>query len=84
MSKPHEPIELPASIGNAARKLAEQDGISLSQWVSIAVAQKISSIETAEGFFERRAQGAGKVDFLEILRSAPDRPADPGDELPAS
>lgn len=82
MSNPHEPIELPPSIGNAARKLAEQDGISLSQWVSIAVAQKISSIETAEAFFNRRAYGAEKIDVLEILRSAPDRTPDPGDELP--
>jgi hypothetical protein len=81
MSSPHEPIELPPSIGNAARRLAEEDGVSLSQWVSIAVAQKISSIETAEAFFQRRSQGADKVDFLEILRNAPDRPPDPGDEL---
>jgi hypothetical protein len=81
MSSPHEPIELPPSIGNAARKLAEEDGVSLSQWVSIAVAQKISSIETAEAFFRRRSQGADKIDFLDILRNAPDRPPETGDEL---
>ena len=75
------PVELPPSLGNAARKLAEEDGVSLNQRVSLAVAQKISSVETAEAFFKRRSQGAEKVDFLEILRSAPDRPADPGDEL---
>lgn len=82
MSGSHEPIELPPSIGNAARKLADEDGISLSEWVSIAVAQKISSIETAEAFFKRHSEGAKNVDFLEILRSAPDRQPDPGDELP--
>lgn len=81
MSNPQEPIQLPPSIGNAARRLAEEDGISLSQWVSIAVAQKISSIESAEAFFQRRSRGADKVDFLEILRSASDRPPDSGDEL---
>lgn len=74
-------VKLPLSLGNAARKLAEEDGVSLNQWVSIAVAQKISSVETAEGFFKRRSQGADQVDFLEILRSAPDRTPDPGDEL---
>jgi hypothetical protein len=61
--------------------MAEEDGVSLSQWVSIAVAQKISSVETAESFFKRRSQGADQVDFLEILRNAPDRPPDQGDEL---
>jgi hypothetical protein len=75
------PVDLPPSIGNAALKLAEEDGVSLSQWVSVAVAQKISSVETAEEFFKRRSQGADRVDFLEILRNAPDQPADPGDEI---
>jgi len=81
MSRSPYPVRLPPSLGNAARKLAEEDGVSLSQWVSIAVAQKISSVETAEAFFKRRSQGMEQVDFLEILRSAPDRSPDPGDEL---
>ena len=80
MSGSKYPVKLPPSLGNAARKLAEEDGLSLSQWVSIAVAQKISSVETAEAFFQRRSQWADQVDLLEILRNAPDRPPDPGDE----
>jgi hypothetical protein len=38
-------------------------------------------VETAAAFFERRSQGAQQVDFLEILRNAPDRKPDPGDDL---
>jgi hypothetical protein len=81
MSRSKYPVKLPPSLGNAARKLAEEDGVSLSQWVSIAVAQKIGSVDTAEAFFKRRSQGAEQVDFLEILKNAPHRPPDPGDEL---
>ena len=81
MSKSKSEITLPPSLSNAAGKLAEEDGLSLSQWVSKVVAQKTGSIETAEVFFNERAQGAERVAFLEILRNAPDRPADPGDEL---
>lgn len=81
MSRPKYPVNLPASLGNAARKLAEEDGVSLSQWVSIAVAQKIGSVESAEAFFKRRSEGSDRADLLQILRSAPDRPADPGDQL---
>jgi hypothetical protein len=84
MSKPKYPVDLPPSIGKAASKLAEEDGVSLSQWVSVAVAQKIGSVETAEEFFQRRSQGADKVDFLRILRNAPDRPPEPGDEMDAT
>lgn len=78
------PVSLPPSLGNAALKLAEEDGLSLNEWVSIAVAQKIGSVETAEAFFKRRAYGADQIDFLDILRNAPDRAPDPGDELTAS
>ena len=81
MNKATIPVKLPPSLGNAARKLAEEVGVSLNQWISVAVAQKISSVETAEAFFNRRAQGAAQVDFLEILRNAPDRTPDAGDEL---
>ena len=77
-------VKLPPSLGNAARKLAEEDGVSLNQWVSLAVAQKISSVETADAFFKRRSQGADQVDLLEILRNVPDRASDPGDELPSA
>lgn len=76
-------VMLPPSLRNAAQKLADEDGISLDQWVSIAVAQKIGSIESAEVFFKHRAKGADPVEFLDILRNAPDRPPDPGDELEA-
>jgi hypothetical protein len=81
MNRASIPVKLPPSLGNAARKLAEEDGISLNQWVSLAVAQKLSSVETADEFFKRRSQGAEQVDFLEILRNAPDRTPDAGDEL---
>ena len=81
MSSAKYPVKLPPSLGNTARKLAKEDGVSLSQWVSIAVAQKISSVETAEAFFKRRAQGEDQTELLEILRNAPGRPPDTGDEL---
>jgi predicted HicB family RNase H-like nuclease len=29
------PVKLPPSPGKAARKLAEEDGVSLNQWVSV-------------------------------------------------
>jgi hypothetical protein len=84
MNKPTIPVKLPPSLRNAARKLAEEDGVSLHHWVSIAVAQKIGSAENAEAFFKRRSQGAEQVDFLEILRNAPGRKPDSGDELAAA
>ncbi len=76
-------VHLPASLEKEAARLAEEDGVSLSHWVSLAVAQKIGAVETAAGFFRRRSQGACSLDdALAILDSGPDNPPDPGDELP--
>jgi hypothetical protein len=74
-------IVIPPSLASAARKLADEDGVSLDQWFSLAVAQKIGSAETVADFFGRRAERAEPERFLEILRSAPSRAPDPGDEL---
>ena len=43
MSKATYPLKLPASIKAAAARLAKEDGVSLNQWITAAVAQKILS-----------------------------------------
>lgn len=62
-------------------RLAEQDGVSLNQWIVAAVAQKVSAVESAEGFLKDRAAGAKPGGFLSLLDNAPDRPSEPSDEL---
>ncbi len=47
MSKATYPLKLPVSIKAAAARLAKEDGVSLNQWITAAVAQKIGAIETA-------------------------------------
>lgn len=81
MSKGTYPLKLPASIKRAAERLAKEDGVSLNQWISVAVAQKISAVETAADFFRRRAGTAKAGDLKAILDRAPDVPAMPGDDI---
>jgi hypothetical protein len=82
MSKATYPLKLPASIKAAAARLAKEDGVSLNQWIASAVAQKVGAVETAAAFFRRRAGSARAKDLRDILALVPDRPPDPGDELP--
>ena len=82
MSKATYPLKLPASVKAAAARLAKQDGVSLDQWIAAAVAQKVGAVETAAEFFRRRAGDARPEDLHALLALAPDRPPDPGDELP--
>jgi len=81
MSKGTYPLKLPQSIKRAAERLAKEDGVSLNQWISVAVAQKVGSVETAAEFVRRRA-GNAKVEDLEgFMAAVPDVPPLPRDEI---
>src|SRR5439155_7117890 len=82
MSKATYPLKLPASIKAAAPRLAKEDGVSLNQWITAAVAQKIGAVETAADFFRRRAGNARPEDLKAFLAGASDVPPEPGDEIP--
>ena len=56
--------------------------MSLNQWIAVAVAQKVSAVETAADFFKRRAGGARPEDLKTFLAMVPDVPPEPGDEMP--
>lgn len=75
MTKAAYPLKLPNSIKQAAQRLAKEDGVSLNQWISSAVAQKVGSVETAAEFFKRRAARAkGGTSLMDFLVNAPDVP----------
>jgi len=83
MSAIGESVQLPASLEREAARLAQEDGGSLSHWVSLAVAEKIGAVETAAEFFRRRSQGRGTVEeAIAIPDAGPDAPPIPGDEIP--
>jgi hypothetical protein len=81
MSKGTYPLKLPQSIKRAAERLAKEDGVSLNQWISVAVAQKVGSVETAAEFLRRRAGNARVEDLEQFMAGAPDVPPLPGDEI---
>jgi hypothetical protein len=81
MSRTTYPLKLPASIKNAAQRLAKEDGVSLNQWISVAVAQKIGVVETSASFFERRSKEATGKTLKRLLHRAPDQRPDAGDEI---
>jgi len=74
MSKATYPLKLPASVKKAAQRLAKEDGVSLNQWIAVAVAQKVGVVETAAQFFRKRAGSATGNGLLHYLENAPDAP----------
>jgi HicB family len=81
MSKSTYPLKLPTSIKKAAQRLAQEDGVSLNQWIASAVAQKVGVMETAATFFHKRAGKATGEGLMRFLRNAPNVAPDPEDKV---
>ena len=73
-------LRLPDSIHRHIKEIAKKEGISINQFISSAVSEKISAIMTEE-YLKSRAKRAKKEDFRKILDKVPDRDPLPGDEL---
>jgi hypothetical protein len=74
------PLRLPKSLKEKVMEVAKRDGTSLNQFISIAVAEKLSVME-AEEFFVERAQRADLDDFRKLLFRKGCQPPQKGDEL---
>lgn len=73
-------LRLPDSLYAHAKKLAERDQASLNQFITVAVAEKVSALDTATFFAERAARGS--VSSLQkILDRVPAAAPLKGDEL---
>lgn len=73
-------LRLPSSIHQHIREIAKNEGVSINQFVSSAVSEKISAIMT-EDYLKSRAKRAKKSDLKKILDNVPKRKPIPGDEL---
>ena len=73
-------LRLPNSIHRHIKEIALQEGVSINQFISSAVSEKISAIST-ENYLLQRANRANRGDFKKILNNVPDRKPLAGDEL---
>ncbi len=74
------PLRLPTSLKLAVEKLSKEEGTSINQFVVLAVAEKLSALNTA-AFFEERIARSDREAFLRILNREGGEPPRPGDEL---
>jgi hypothetical protein len=83
MAEKVEQIRLQRSLLSEVRKLAEEEGTSVSEFVNVAVAEKVGALRTARFFAERaaRADVSGAIELLQRLGAG--KPPRPGDELDA-
>ena len=79
-------LRLPDSLLKQVRKLAEQDSVSMNQFILSAVAEKASAVATEDYFRERAAradfnnarQTLKKIERLDHAALPEDQPAEQG------
>jgi uncharacterized protein (DUF1778 family) len=73
-------LRLPNSVHRHIKEIALHEGVSINQFISSAVSEKISAIIT-EDYLNQRANRADRAEFKNILDKVPDSPPLPGDGL---
>ena len=83
MAEKIEPVRLQPSLLREVRKLAQAEGTSVSEFVNVAVAERVAALRTVR-FFEERAARADIPAAIELLRRfGAGKPPLPGDEIDA-
>ena len=73
-------LRLPKSLHKQLKELAKQEGISINQFISTAVAEKMSALLTEE-YLEKRARRGSREKFERVLAKVPDVEPDAEDRL---
>ena len=74
-------VQIPHSLHQSLKQLAERDGISIDQFISTSVAEKIAAILTAE-YFEQRAKQGDRASYDAVLAAVPPIEPESYDKLP--
>jgi hypothetical protein len=73
-------LRLPDSLHKQVRQLAEQEGISINQFVATALAEKLAAL-MAQDYLQARAKRGSRRKFERVLKKVKSAPAVPGDEI---
>ena len=73
-------IRFPESLHRELKKLADREGISMNQFVALAVAEKLTALLTEE-YVEARGRRGNREKFEAVLAKVKDQEPEPYDQL---
>jgi hypothetical protein len=73
-------LRLPESLHEQVRELAQKEGISINQFITTALAEKLSALLTEE-YLEARARRGSRERFEKVLAKVPNRELKEQDRL---
>ena len=63
-------VRLPNSIHDAVKSFAREDDISINQFITSAVIEKLTALDTAK-YIENRGSTASRDKYMSVLKKAP-------------
>ena len=75
-------VQIPDSLHKSLSELASRDGISIDQFISTAIAEKLSALMT-ESYLSERAKRGSRAKYEAILAKVPDIEPEAYDKIPA-
>lgn len=75
-------VRLPESLHQGVKRMAQQEGTSINQFIIVAVAEKLSALLTEE-YIEERAKRGSRERYLAALAQVPNVEPEPFDRLPS-
>ncbi len=75
-------LRLPESLHRGLKEAVQQEGISINQFITLAVAEKLSALLT-EDYLEARAARGNRDSYLAALAEVPDVEPEEYDRLPS-
>jgi len=75
-------LRLPTSVHEQLRAIAAQEGVSINQFITIAIAEKIATIDT-KNYLQEHAKRDSREKLLAVLAKAPDVESEKVDRIPA-
>ena len=73
-------LRLPNSIHRHIKEIAKSEGVSINQFISVAVSEKVSAL-SVQDYFEERAKRASRNKFEKALSKVPNVEPEPYDRL---
>ena len=73
-------VRLPDSLHDRVKEVAKRENVSINQMITLALAEKLSALET-EDYLSSRAARASREEFQKALENVPDTPPDEGDQI---
>jgi predicted transcriptional regulator len=64
-------VRLPNSLHKKLKEMADKDGVSMNQFITMALSEKVSALSTAE-YFEQRAAKGSRERYENVLNMVAD------------